>query len=184
MLDRFPFEPTAPGEGLQPSAEAPEPDYTAHANRPRDDLRPTRVHLGPWLAAAFVVLVIAAAVIAVVSLRDEVEPVEEARDVPGIDTVDDQLEAAASGSELSGAFQPLPDMRQLSSREAINYIKLLNAPYVVIGIFDDSPVGTVLEQSPAAGVNPPQDAVITLVISRGVRPGSAADASTQAESGG
>ena len=107
----------------------------------------------------------------VVSLRDEVEPVSEARDIPGIDEIDDVVVVADSDGDFDSDFQPLPDLRQLNSLEAVNYIKRLNAPYVVVSVYDDSPVGAVLEQSPAPGASPPEDAVITLVVSLGPRPG-------------
>ena len=182
LLERFPFEPSAPGEGLQLSQETIESYRAAErSGRPQEELRPSRVHLGPWLAAALVILVIIAAVVAVVSLRDEVEPVTEERTVPGIDTLDQTLAESTSGSSISADFSPLPDLRALTSREAVNYIKLLDAPYVVVSVYDDSPVGTVLQQSPSPGVEPVEDAVITLVVSRGVRPGATADSTTEAE---
>ena len=182
LLDRFPFEPSAPGEGLQLSDETIESYQSVErSGTPREELRPARVHLGPWLVAAVVVLVIIGAVVAVVSLREEALPVEETRDVPGIDTVAETLDQTNAPQVNTNAdFQPLPDLRQFTSREAVSYIKLLNAPYVVVSIYDDSPVGTVLEQSPAPGAEPPEDAVITLVVSRGPRPG----ASTDSGSGG
>ncbi len=179
LLERFPFEPSGPGEGLQLSEETVESYQSLErSGRPREELRPSRLHLGPWLVAAVVILVIIAAVVAVVSLRDEVEPVAETRSVPGIDTLDETLAESTAGGSLSADFQALPDLKALSSREAINYVKLLNAPYVVVSIYDDSPVGTVLEQSPAAGVQPVEDAVITLVVSRGPRPGAASDSAS------
>ncbi len=185
LLERFPFEASAPGEGLQLSQETVESYQAAErSGQPREELRPSRVHLGPWLVAAVVVLVIIGAVVAVVSLRDEVEPVEETREVPGIDTLDDTLAEAASGTTIDADFQPLPDLRTLTSREAINYVKLLNAPYVVVSIYDDSPVGTVLEQSPGPGAEPPEDAVITLVVSRGPRPGTSTDTTNDTGTGG
>jgi len=174
LLERFPFEPSIAGEGLQLAQETIESYEAAErSGRPREELRPPRVHLGPWLAAAVVILVIIGAVVAVVGLRDEVEPVEETRDVPGIDTTSETLEQTISASVPTNVdFGPLPDLLQFSSREAINFIKRLNAPYVVISIYDDSPLGTVLEQSPAPGAQPLEDAVITLVVSRGPRPGA------------
>ena len=173
LLERFPFGPTSPGEGLQHTPETIESYQAAErSGRPQEQLRPSRVHLGPWLAAALVILVIIAGVVAVVSLRDEVEPATEERTVPGIDTLDQTLAESTSASSLSADFQPLPDLRALTSREAVNYIKLLDAPYVVVSVYDDSPVGTVLQQSPAPGVEPIEDAVITLVVSRGTRPGA------------
>ncbi|MYG91036.1 MAG: PASTA domain-containing protein [Chloroflexi bacterium] len=170
LLDRFPFEPSAPGEGLQLSDETIESYQSVErSGTPREDL-------GPWLVAAVVVLVIIGAVVAVVSLREEALPVEETRDVPGIDTVAETLDQTnAPQINTNADFQALPDLRQFTSREAVSYIKLLNAPYVVVSIYDDSPVGTVLEQSPAPGANPPEDAVITLVVSRGPRPGASTD---------
>ena len=82
LLERFPFEPSGPGEGLQLSDETIESYQAAErSGTPREELRPSRVHLGPWLAAAVVVLVIIGAVVAVVSLRDEVEPVEPAETI-------------------------------------------------------------------------------------------------------
>lgn len=175
LLERFPFAPSAPGEGLQLSDETIESYQAAERSRgPREEVRPSRVNLGPWLAAAVVVLVIIAGVVAVVSLRDEVEPAEPARDIPGVDDEAREVEAAATGTVRNADFDPLPDLRQFSEREAINYVKLLNAHYVVISIYDDSPVGTMLEQWPPVGVEPPEDAVITLLVSLGPRPGPTA----------
>ena len=185
LLQRFPFEPSSPGEGLQLSDETIESYQAAErSGTPREELRPSRVHLGPWLAAAVVVLVIIGAVVAVVSLRDEVEPVEQEESFFGDRKVSDEVDEASFANPINTDFEPLPDLRAYSSREAINYVKLLNAPYVVVSIYDDSPVGTVLEQSPAPGAQPQEDAVVTLVVSRGPRPGSsrepAPDTSTDA----
>lgn len=175
LLQRFPFDPTSPGEGLQLSEDTVESYQAAErSGYPREELRPSRVHLGPWLAAAIVVLVIIGGVVAVVSLRDEVKPVEEVRSVPGIDTLDDTLDETSAAPVTNADVQPLPDLRHYTSREAINYVKLLNVPFMRVSIYDDSPEGTVLEQSPAPGVQPPEDAVVTIVVSRGPRP----DAST------
>lgn len=178
MLARFPFVPSAPGEGLQLTDETVESFEAAErAGRPREELRPSRVHLGPWLAAAVVVLVIIAAVVAVVSLRDDVEPVEESREIIGARPLGEELETASATVVTDVDFEPLPDLTQYSSREAVSYVKLLRAPYVVVSIYDDSAVGTVLEQSPGPGVEPPEDAVVTLVVSRGPRPGTSAGGS-------
>ena len=185
LLERFPFEASAPGEGLQLSAETIESYQAAErSGQPREDLRPARIQLGPWLAAAVVILVIIGAVVAIVSLRDDIEPVVESRDVPGIDTLDETLAETTAGASIDADFQPLPDLRSLTSREAVNYLKLLNAPYVVLSVYDDSPLGTVLEQSPAPGASPPEDAVITLVVSRGPRPGASQDTSSDSTTGG
>ena len=179
LLERFPLAPTAPGDGLQLSEDTVESYQSLErSGSPREEVRTSRVHLGPWLVAAFVVLVIIAGVVAVVSLRDDVQPVETTRDVPGIDNVSAELESAASVAPSSTDFDPLPDLTLFSSRQAINHVKLLNVPYVVISVYDDSPAGTVLEQSPAAGVEPHEDAVVTLVVSRGPRPGASADAAS------
>ncbi len=174
LLARFPFQPTAPGEGLQLTEETVESYQSAQLSAgAREELRPPRIHLGPWLAAALVVLVIIGAVVALVSLRDEVEPVAETRRVPGIDSSAETLEQlTAAPAATSAYFSALPDLIQYTSREAINYIKTLGAPYIVVSVYDDSPLGTVLAQSPGAGAPPPEDSVITLVVSRGPRPGT------------
>lgn len=179
LLERFPFLPSAPGEGLQLSDETIESYQAAErSSNPREEIRPARINLGPWLAAAVVILVIIAGVVAVVSLRDEVEPVDPVRDIPGVDDEVREVESAVSATPRNLEFEPLPDLLTYDSRQAINYVKLLDVPYVVISIYDDTPVGTVLEQSPPPGAEPPEDAVITLVVSRGPRPGVTADAST------
>ena len=181
LLERFPFQPSAPGEGLELAEETVQAAEAAQRSsvRTREDLQPSRVHLGPWLAAALVVLVIIAGVVAVVSLRDEVEPVEESRDVPGIDTSSETMDLLTADSDAADVDVPvLPDLSQFSSREAISYVNLLNAPFVIVSVYDDSPVGTLLEQSPAPGEEPAEDAVITLVISGGPRPGAAPDSGT------
>ncbi|MCY3558094.1 MAG: helix-turn-helix domain-containing protein [Chloroflexi bacterium] len=185
LLERFPLAPTSPGDGLHPSEETVESYQSLErSGSPRDEIRPTGVQLGPWLVAAFVVLVIIVGVVAVVSLRDDVQPIETSRDVPGIDNVSAELESATSVTPSSTDFDPLPDLTQLTSRQAVNHVKLLNVPYVLISVYDDSPAGTVLEQSPAAGVEPHEDAVVTLVVSRGPRPGSAGADATDAAGGG
>ncbi len=172
LLERFPLGPTSPGDGLQLTDETRESDQALErSGHPREELRPGGVHLGPWLAAAVVVLVIIAGVVAVVSLRDEVEPVDTSQDVPGIDSVSAELERAASAAPVDTDFDPLPDLTLLGSRQAISHVRLLNVPYVVITVYDDSEVGTVIEQSPQPGVEPHEDAVVTLVVSRGPRPG-------------
>ncbi len=173
LLERFPLAPTGPGDGLQLSNETVESYQSLErSGLPSEELRPSRVHLGPWLVAAVVVLVIIAGVVAVVNLRDEVEPVDTTRDVPGIDSVTAELESAAASAPVNTDFDPLPDLTLFPSRQAINHVKLLNAPFVVVSVYDDSEVGTVLEQSPPPGETPHEDAVVTLVVSRGPRPGA------------
>ncbi len=171
LLERFPFAPSAPGEGLELTDETIESFQAAERSHdPREELRPSRISLGPWLAAAVVILVIIAGVVAVVSLRDEVEPVEPARDIPGVDDTARAVEEAGSATPANVDFEPLPNLQIYSAREAGNYVKLLNAPFVVLSIYDDSPAGTVLVQSPAPGAEPTEDAVIMLVVSLGPRP--------------
>ena len=92
--------------------------------------------------------------------------------MPGIDTLTETLEQTTTPTPTNVDFDPLPDLRQFTSREALSFIKLLNVPYVVVSVYDDTPLGTVLEQSPAAGAAPPEDSVVTLVVSRGPRPGA------------
>ncbi len=179
MLERFPLGPTVPGDGLQHTDEMVESYQSLErSGHPREELRSSGVHLGPWLAAAVVVLVIIAGVVAVVSLRDEVEPVDTSQDIPGIDSASAELERVASAAPVNTDFDPLPDLTLVSPRQAINHVKLLNVPYVVISVYDDSESGTVLEQSPPPGAEPHEDAVVTLVVSRGPRPGVSGGEST------
>ena len=174
LLDLSPFEPTAPGEGLQLADLTSQSEAAvAGSGQASEQLRGPRVQLGPWLAAAVVVLVVIAGVIALVTLRDEVEPVEEARSVPGInDNVDETAAAEAVLSRGEVTRDPLPDLRQYSAREAVNYVKLTGAPYVVVEVYDETVAGTVLEQSPNAGIPLSTSSVVTLVVSAGPRPGS------------
>ncbi len=172
LLDLCPFEPTAPGEGLQlADLTAQSETELVRSGRTATELRGPRIQLGPWLAAAAVVLVVIAGVVALISLRDEVEPVEEARSVPGINESGDETaaaEAVLSRAEVSS--EPLPDLRQYSAREATNYVKLTGTPYIVIEVYDETPAGVVLEQSPSAGVPLSTSSVVTLVVSMGPRP--------------
>ncbi len=171
LLDRFPLAATGPGEGLMRHADAPTTDQRTLARTADDRLERPGVHLGPWLAAAVVVLVVIAGVVAVITLRDPVIAPEPARTVPGIPTQDGDIEAAAEAvinrPEISR--DPLPDLRPYSAREAINYVQNTGAPYVLIRVHDDTPAGTVIEQTPPGGEQIPSDGSVTLVISSGPR---------------
>lgn len=176
VLERCPFPASLPGEGLdfQPAATQSQQNLEP-SHLQRDDLQPPRVHLGAWIAAAIVILVIIAGVVAVVSLREEIEPVEPEGPVPGISQVPEAVSAASSAAPSvasNTSFEPLPDLTAFNAGQAINYIKLLNAPYVIVSVYDDLPVGSVLDQSPSVGADPHADDVITLVVSRGPRPTS------------
>ena len=63
----------------------------------------------------------------------------------------------------------MPDLRPYSAREAINYVQNTGAPYVLIRVHDDTPAGTVIEQTPPGGEQIPSDGSVTLVISSGPR---------------
>jgi hypothetical protein len=120
-----------------------------------------------------VVLVVIAGVIALVTLRDEVEPVEEARSVPGInETVDETAAAEAVLSRSQVSSEPLPNLLSFSAREAVNYVRLTGVPYVVVEVYDETAAGTVLEQSPGPGLPLSTNSVVTLVVSMGPRPGT------------
>lgn len=170
LLEHFPLAPTAPGEGLEPPAEAPRTDQQALAHSASERLERPRVQIGSWLVAAIVVLVVIGGVVAVVSLRDPVIAPEEPRAVPGIQQdVDIRAEAEAALSQPEISQDPLPDLRQYTAREAINYVQNTGAPFVVITVYDESPAGAVIEQTPGPGAQIASDGAVTLVISRGPR---------------
>ena len=175
LLDIAPFDPTGPGEGLQlADLTVQSESELARSGQPSGELRGPRVQLGAWLAAIVVVLVVIAGVIALVTLRDEVEPVEEARTVPGInETVDETAAAEAVLSRSQISSEPLPNLLSFSAREAVNYVRLTGVPYVVVEVYDETAAGTVLEQSPGPGLPLSTSSVVTLVVSMGPRPGVA-----------
>lgn len=173
LLDACPFEPTGPGEGLQLADLTAQSEATsAGARQSSSELRGPRVQLGPWLAAAVVVLVVIAGVVALVTLRDEVEPVEETRTIPGVpENVDATAEAETVLSRGEVSREPLPDLRQFSAREAVSYVQLTGAPYVIIEVYDETAAGTIIEQAPGAGLVLTTNSVVTLIVSMGPRPG-------------
>ena len=175
LLNLCPFDPTGPGEGLQlADLTVQSESELARSGQPSRELRSPRVQLGPWLAAIVVVLVVIAGVIALVTLRDEVEPLEEARSVPGInETVDETAAAEAVLSRSQISSEPLPNLLNFSAREAVNYVRLTGVPYIVVEVYDETAAGTVLEQSPGPGVPLSTSSVVTLVVSMGPRPGTA-----------
>ena len=177
MLDRCPIPATAPGESLRqtPPPSAPDPaDPSGGAVRTESgQIRAPRASLGPWIAAAVVVLVVIVGVVALVSLREDVAPQEPTRTVPGIGSltaVEEEAQAAIADTEVSS--DPLPDLRAYSARDAVSYVQLSGAPFVVIGVYDDSAAGTVIEHTPPPGSTLSADQAVTLVVSRGPRPGT------------
>lgn len=172
LLARFPVAPTLPGAGLDAPADTPATDPEVLERTAADGLERPRVHLGPWLAAAVVVLVVIVGVVAVVTLRDPVIAPEEPPTVHGINTdvnIEAEAEAIIQRPEISR--DPLPDLREYSAREAINYVQNTGAPFVVLEVHDETPAGTVIEQTPAGGERIPADGAVTLVLSSGPREG-------------
>ena len=174
LLARFPLAATAPGEGLDAPPSAPKTDLEALEQTSNERLERPRVHLGPWLAAAVVVLVVIAGVVAVVTLRDPVIAPEAPRAVPGItQNVDVEAQAQAVISRPEISRDPLPDLRNYTAREAINYVQNTGAPFMLIEVYDEAPAGAVIEQTPPPGEQIPSDGAVTLVISRGPRAAAA-----------
>lgn len=170
LLERFPLAPTAPGEGLDPPDEAPRTDQQALTHSASERLERPRVHLGAWLVSAIVILVVIGVAVAVVTVRDPVIAPEEPREVPGINrSIDLQADAEAVLSQTEISQDPLPDLRTVTAREAINYVQNTGAPFVIFTVYDEAPAGTVVEQSPPPGSQIPSDGAVTLVISRGPR---------------
>ena len=170
LLERFPLAPTAPGEGLDPPPNAPQTDQAALAHSATERLERPRIHLGQWLAAAVVILVVIAGVVAVITFRDPVIAPPEPREVPGISGgVDIRADAEAVLSRPEISQDPLPDLRQYTAREAINYVQNTGAPFIVFTVYDEALAGAVIEQAPEPGSQIPSDGAVTLVISRGPR---------------
>ena len=175
VLARIPIAPTAPGAGLQPEAP-PEPSPPPPAAVPsaappaapaaaplREELS-SGFNLGPWLAAVVVALIVAAGVIAVLTLRDPAGPPVEERGVAGLSEPPAPPPSAA-GSGLGDA--PVANLAGVSLDAAVAYAASTGAPYVLIEVADAAPAGTVVDQKPPPGALLDADDALTIVVSLG-----------------
>ena len=179
LIAKFPGEPRPPealptagtpdravpaGGGFGPGANALEPI-------PAVEQAPPSVRLGPWLVAAFVILVVLAGVVAVVTLGEDTPTGSSERTtVPGVAAPAEleDVETVPDQPTLTGT--PLPDLTMETASQAELFVRRSGAPFVVVEVYDGSPQGTVLEQHPPPGVSLEQGDVITLVVSRGPAP--------------
>ena len=151
---------------------------------PRVDTRAHRVRLGPWLVAGFVVLVVLAGVVAVVTLGDEEPATSPVAAPPGV-AVDPELPVA---TEAAAQEQPtinldtMPDFRPRSVEDALTILRRSGLSFAVIEVFDAATlVGTILEQLPLPGEPLDSSSTVTLVVSRGPTPTEPAPGTNGAE---
>ena len=191
MVARFPANPRAPagaqGEGAYPRDVAPtrlrsaEPYYDdefaedqALPPIPSLETTPSSFRLGPWLVAIFVVLVVVAGVIVVVTLGDEeAEPVETAAPPPGVPTGPAEQEGAdesftAPLSVPEGTV--LPSFANVSISDAQLWLRRAGAPFVLVEVYDPAEPGRVIDQLPAPGTPLDAGTAVTVVVSRGPAP--------------
>ena len=177
VLARIPIAPTAPGAGLQPEPPAPPPPAPQSPERAAAPPAPTPpaaaplreelssgFNLGPWLAAAIVALIVAAGVVAVLTLREPAgAPIEE-RGVAGLN------EPAAPPPSAAGAGRsgdPVANLAGASLGAAIAYAASTGAPYVLIEVADAAAAGTVIDQQPPPGALLDAGDAIMIVASLG-----------------
>ena len=171
VLARIPIAPTAPGAGLQPEPPAPAPQSPAPpAPAPAPPAAPLReelsggFNLGPWLAAAIVALIVAAGVVAVLTLRESAEAPIEERGVAGLN------EPAAPPPSAAGAGRggaPVANLAGASLDAAISYAASSGVPYVLIEVADAAAAGTVIDQQPPPGALLDAEDAIMIVVSLG-----------------
>lgn len=193
LVARFPANPRAPG-GAQPDPprtrrdvspirlESAAPYYEdefaedqALPPIPSVETTPSSFRLGPWLVAAFVVLVVFAGVVVVVVLggQDEPTPGAVTAAVPGV-----PLGPADADGQDQSFTAPLgvpdgtilPDFSSASISDAQLWLRRAGAPFVILQVFDPEPTGLVIDQLPAAGSALDSSATVTVVISRGPAP--------------
>ena len=166
-----------PEEAFDPY-RPPDADTAEHlASIPQIDMRAPGVRLGPWLVAGFVVLVVLAGVIAVVTLGDDEPATAPVAGVPGV-VADSEIPIVA---EAAVQEQPtielgtMPDFRPRSVQDALTILRRSGLPFAVIEVFDATiPVGSVMEQAPLPGEPLDVSSTVTLVVSRGAVPNAPA----------
>jgi hypothetical protein len=193
MLARFPSNPRAPAgsqeRGAYPRDISPTrlrsaaPYYDdefaedqALPPIPSLETEPSSFRLGPWLVAAFVVLVVFAGVVVVVTLGDD--------ELEGTDTDVTTLPPGvpAAPSDVEGEDESftapltvpegtvLPSFSEVSVADAQLWLRRSGAPFVIVEVFDPAQVGLVVDQQPASGTTLDSGTAVTVVVSRGPAP--------------
>ena len=173
-----------PEEAFDPY-RAPSAETTERlASIPHVDMRAPGVRLGPWLVAGFVVLVVLAGVIAVVTLGDDEPVTAPATGVPGVaaDTEIPIVAEALAQEQPTIELGTMPDFRPRSVQDALAILRRSGLPFAVIEVFNATvPAGRIMEQVPPPGEILDVSSTVTLVVSRGARPTAPAPGIAPAE---
>ena len=202
MVARFPSNPRAPA-GARPDDAYPRdlaptrlrsaaPYYEdefaedqALPPIPSVDTTQSSFRLGPWLVAAFVVLVVFAGVVVVVTLGDDPEaPVDSTASLPGVATGPSDVEGedeSFTAPLTVPAGTVLPSFADASITDAQLWLRRSGAPFVIVEVFDPEPAGLVIDQLPAAGTTLDSGTAVTIVVSRGPAPVEEAQPATPAD---
>ena len=173
-----------PEEAFDPY-RAPSADTTERlASIPHVDMRAPSVRLGPWLVAGFVVLVVLAGVIAVVTLGEDEPAAAPPPGVPGV-AADSEIPidpGVVVQEQPTIALGTMPDFRPRSLEDALTILRRSGLPFAVIEVFDATiPAGRIMEQAPLPGEALDVSSTVTLVVSRGVMPAAPAPGIAPAE---
>jgi len=192
MVARFPFNPRAPA-GMPPEGGYPR-DVQATRLRsaapyyedefaedqalpplPSGEARPSSFRLGPWLVAAFVVVIVFAGVVVVVALGgDEPEVSTNLTALPpGVSAGPADLEGQDESVVTPLAVPDgtvLPSFANASITDAQLWLRRSGAPFVIVELFDPAQAGVVIDQLPAPGAALDSGTAVTIVVSRGPVP--------------
>ena len=199
LIDKFPGQPRppdalpAPGNAPPPpgarSGRAPpdnryadEREYEADSLNPIPsiDTRTPSVSMGPWLVAAFVVLVVLAGVIVIVVLGDEDAPDTTPLSAPagvGSGLLREEEPPVTTEQEPVIRLETMPELTARTVSDAVVVLRRSGLPFVLVELYDTAaPAGAVLEQVPAVGTRLESGTTVTLTVSRGLRPSAPTEA--------
>ena len=139
---------------------------------PTIDTRTPSVRLGPWLVAAFVILVVLAGVVVIVTLGGDETPLPAAiGPAPGVANGLSEVEPEVLPAELERTIDVMPELTAGTVSSASVTLRRSGLPFVIIEIFDElTQAGTVLDQLPLAGTTLDANSAVTLVVSLGPAP--------------
>ena len=140
---------------------------------PTVDTRTPSVRLGPWLVAGFVLLVVLAGVVAVVTLGDDSTPAAGIGATPpgigeGADT--STTDAVIAAEQPTIRLETMPDLEARTVSDAIVVLRRAGLSFAIIEVFDPvAPAGVIVDQVPAADAPLSSESTVTVVASRGPR---------------
>jgi hypothetical protein len=148
---------------------------------PTIDTRTPSVRLGPWLVAAFVVLVVLAGVVAIVTLGGDDTPLPAATaPAPGVANGLSDIEPDVLPAELELTIDIMPDLSTGTVSSASVTLRRSGLPFVIVEIFDElTQPGSVLDQLPSPGTALDANSAVTLVVSLGPAPNPFAPVPTE-----